>query len=73
MSNLGDSQLEIMLEIIKVAKNGKPKARKSTIISCDICSNNFILNFSKKLNARIIDKIQEIEYYIVTIISIEIL
>ena len=35
-SNFGDNQFEIILDKTKVPKNGKPKARKSTIISCDI-------------------------------------
>ena len=41
-SNLGDNQFDIMLVMIKVIKNGKPNARKSTIISCDIYSNSLI-------------------------------
>ena len=59
-SNLGDNQLETILVKIKAVIKGKPKARKSAIISWDMCSNNFTLNFSKKLNAIIKDKIQEI-------------
>ena len=59
-SNFGDNQLEIILAKIRVPRNGKPKARKTTIISCDICSNNFILNFPNKLNAITKDKNQEI-------------
>ena len=35
-SNFGDNQVDIILDKIKVPKNGKPKARKSTIISCDM-------------------------------------
>ena len=45
--NLGDNQLDIMLAMIKVVKKGKLKATKSTTISCDMCSNNFVLNLSK--------------------------
>ena len=60
ISNFGDNQLEIMLVIIKVVIKGKPKARKSTIISCEMWSSNFTLNFSYKLNVTIKDKIQEI-------------
>ena len=59
ISNLGDNQLEIMVVKINAVINGKPKARISTTISWDMCSNNFILNLSKKLNAIIKDKIQE--------------
>ena len=35
-SNFGDNQVDIILAKIKVPKNGKPKARQSTIISCDM-------------------------------------